>query len=841
MTTTPAAEWRSRFAALQWASQGASVIPVATDGTKRPAIPWKGYQQHAADTAQIHAWFDEPRYGLGLVCGAVSGHLEMLEFEGRAVEAGMPTAFREALDDHGQIDLWNILAGGYMETTPAGGLHLLYRVDGQARGNTKLARRPATDEELADNPRDKVKVLIETRGEGGFVVVAPTGGHAHPSGRPWTTLVGSPATIPTLTTEQRDTLYAIATLLDQMPVAAPMPAPDPLDLASPGGHTSGTRPGDDYNARATWDELLGDRGWSRMWRLGSGYGWRRPGKADRSISATTGTSADGADRLYVFSSSTEFDTETPYSKFAAYAHLEHGGNYGDAAKTLAAAGYGSPPTQDRPPVQPQQPTPPRRLQVVPPPPDEAPTDGSSALKPDPGITTMRHSDDGNASALIHLHGTNIRYCPERARWLTWDTTRWTWEPSGGGHVRELVKDTAHQMPAGKGSEEWRKRSLSAIGTTNTLTQAATDQRVTIALADLDAAAWSLNTPGGVVDLRTGVTTPARPDELHTRITEAAPDRDADTAVWDRFLATTFGDDDELIGYLQRLIGYSATGYIGPHVLPFAHGSGGNGKGVFLETVSAVLGEYATSAPNAFLMARNYSQHETEIARLAGARMVICSEVNEHDRFDEAKVKQLTGGDTLTARFMRQDHFTFQPTHHLWLIGNHKPAVTSGGRSFWRRCRLVPFDHEVDESERVDDLQGILARDHGPAILNWIVQGAVAFAQGGLAEPASVTDATQEYAHDQDTVLRFVEEACHRTPHVKVAVREIFTAYERWCVEVGEHPVTGKRFAQELFQRFDVRPEKSNGRRLYSGITLLTITDESDPANDGDDRDAWWKE
>jgi putative DNA primase/helicase len=216
----------------------------------------------------------------------------------------------------------------------------------------------------------------------------------------------------------------------------------------------------------------------------------------------------------------------------------------------------------------------------------------------------------------------------------------------------------------------------------------------------------------------------------------------------------------MIGYLQRLVGYSAVGMIGPHVLPFCHGSGGNGKGAFLEAVTGVLGDYATSAPVGFLMAQTHSGHETEIARLAGARMVLCSEVNEDDRFDEAKVKQLTGGDTLTARFMRQDHFTFTPTHQLWLMGNHQPAVRSGGRSFWRRLRLVPFLHEVPESEVIDDLQGLLVREHGAALLAWIVAGAVAYAEDGLREPDSVKSATAAYERDQDTVRRFVDDCCH---------------------------------------------------------------------------------
>jgi putative DNA primase/helicase len=371
-----------------------------------------------------------------------------------------------------------------------------------------------------------------------------------------------------------------------------------------------------------------------------------------------------------------------------------------------------------------------------------------------------------------------------------------------------------------------------------LTQAATDGRVAVALADLDAHPWELNTPAGIIDLRTGQTTPPDPDRLHTRVTAVAPDMDADTTFWARFLDQTFDGTtptgSELIHYLQRLVGHSAVGVVGPHVLPFAQGSGGNGKGVFLETCVRVLGDYATTAPSGFLMAKIHASHETEIARLAGARMVLCSEVNEDDRFDEAKVKQLTGGDTLTARFMQQDHFSFTPTHHLWLMGNHQPAVRAGGRSFWRRLRLIPFTREVPEDQVIDDLQGILAREHGPAVLAWIIRGAVDYAARGLREPDQVKSATADYAHEQDTVSRFLEERCRLGGggHVQLKVALVRGAYERWCADEGEQPVTAKAFGMQL-QRHDVVAVKgSRGQRFYRGITLLADDLDDEPGDEG---------
>jgi putative DNA primase/helicase len=230
------------------------------------------------------------------------------------------------------------------------------------------------------------------------------------------------------------------------------------------------------------------------------------------------------------------------------------------------------------------------------------------------------------------------------------------------------------------------------------------------------------------------------------------------------------------------------------------------------------------------MAKTYSGHETEIARLAGARMVVTSEVNEHDRFDEARVKQLTGGDTLAARFMRQDHFTFAPTHKLWLMGNHQPTVSAGGHSFWRRLRIVPFDHTVPEERRVEDLQGILAREHGPAVLAWIVAGARAYLAGGLDTPRTVLAATDEYENDQNTVTRFVEERCHvgGGSQVKIRMSALREAYETWCHAESVTPVTAKSLGMTLRSKFGVTDGKSNGHKLYVGIGLAA-TDETDPA------------
>lgn len=831
-------------AALAWHDAGACVLPAKTDGSKAPAVgSWAQYQTSRPTRDQVESWFAGRHPGLGLICGAASGNLEMLELEGRAVADGALTELTKLVTDAGMADLWlRVTANGYAERTPSGGLHILYRLSGgPVPGNTKLANRPARDDELTNNERAVlernphrtiVRGLAETRGEGGFVVVAPSAGTTHPTGRPWEITYGHYGAVPTISLGEREQLHRAFRCLDQTPTPeSPPPARPTLQLVRDAAALS---PGDDFEHKIDWADnpLLGGAGWQVVaGQHGSYRTWRRPGKDTPGISATTGKDPD-RDRLYVFSSSTEFDTETPYTKFGAYAVLHHGGDHTAAARHLARAGYGTPLERVDPAAEQRAAIadllPPGQAARV-----LAAVDGTAArvlAEPSPNPEQFGPTEAGMARALVANHGDVLRYCPQRARWLMWDGHRWKWDDAE--QHRELLLTLADRIPNDKEWATFRKRAMSAAGVTGIARLAQHNPHVVAHFDDLDANAWELNTPAGIVDLRTGTVRAAEPAALHTRSTTVPVDLTADPGRWNEFLADTFGDNDELITYLRRLVGYSAVGHVGPHVLPFCHGSGGNGKGVFLEALAGVLGDYATTAPVGFLMAQAHPGHETEIARLAGSRMVICSEVNEDDRFDEAKVKMLTGGDSLTARFMRQDHFTFQPTHHLWLMGNHQPAVRSGGRSFWRRLRLIPFVHEVPEEKIVDDLQGILVRDHGPALLAWITAGTTQYHASGLQEPDSVKAATAEYAHDQDSVAKFVQECCHLGggEHVTIKTAKVREAYEQFCYAEGEAPVSAKALGTALEKRFKVLRLRTPAARLYGNLSLL-IDDDASSARD----------
>jgi hypothetical protein len=334
-------------AALRWYEAGCSVIRAATDGTKRPLGEWKTFQSVRAQAETLSQWFADDYPGIGVVCGQVSGNLEMLEFEGRARDLISEFLFTLSREDP---ELSKVLLGGYLEVSPSGGLHFFYRVDGApVAGNTKLASRSTVDGPTSGTPGiTRTEPLIETRGEGGFVVVSPSYGPVHRTGFKWFSLVGEPAAIPTITAAQRDVLHAVARSFNEVPPPViPDPKPHPSTVM-PGERT----PGEDFNQQATWEEVLVPYGWTLVRQVGNKTFWRRPGKSF-GISAVTG--GDVGDYFYCWSTSVELPSEQAMSKFRVYTFLAHRGDFSFAAGELRRLGYGSLGTLPEPDVLPQIP------------------------------------------------------------------------------------------------------------------------------------------------------------------------------------------------------------------------------------------------------------------------------------------------------------------------------------------------------------------------------------------------------------------------------------------------------------------------------------------------------
>jgi hypothetical protein len=304
-----------------------SPVPPKQDGSKAPLSCWKKYQTKAPSEQQLCDWYKPWRTGIGLVLGKVTPGLEFQEFDDR------PTydAYKALANAAGLGELVERIEAGYCEESPSGGIHWPYRCS-ETNGNQKLAKRPATPEELAAKPDDRYRTLIETRGEGGYIVIAPSSGAVHPTSKPYRLLSGSLTTIATITPEERADLHALAHTFDQVQKTERRPSIQPTQTA-----TTGDRPGDDFGRQTEWADILEPHGWQFVYERDGEQYWCRPGKS-RATSATTNYKGSGL--FYPFTSSTDFDPNKSYNKFAAYAFLNHNGDFTEAARTLASKGYG---------------------------------------------------------------------------------------------------------------------------------------------------------------------------------------------------------------------------------------------------------------------------------------------------------------------------------------------------------------------------------------------------------------------------------------------------------------------------------------------------------------------
>jgi putative DNA primase/helicase len=321
-----------------------------------------------------------------------------------------------------------------------------------------------------------------------------------------------------------------------------------------------------------------------------------------------------------------------------------------------------------------------------------------------------------------------------------------------------------------------------------------------------------------IELTTGIDrTPDRLDYC-TKVTAVSPAPEGTLCpIWMAFLGTVTGGDAELIGFLKRFLGYCLTGFVTEHSLVFLFGTGGNGKGVFTSTVTEILGDYAIVAPMEMFLASNVERHPTEIAKLRGARLVAAHETQKGRRWDESKIKTLTGGDMLTGRFMRGDFFDFKPTHKFLIAGNHKPSFRTVDEAIRRRFLLVPFTVCIAEEDRDPKLAEKLKAEW-PAILRWMVDGCLEWQRDGLMVPDSVRNATDEYLADQDTVGQWADEWIEPELEGFAKMRDLFKSWKAWCEDRNLSAGTETAFADTLKDRGYAQKRTAKARG-FKGIAL----------------------
>ncbi len=425
------------------------------------------------------------------------------------------------------------------------------------------------------------------------------------------------------------------------------------------------------------------------------------------------------------------------------------------------------------------------------------------------------TEDALALAFTRRYHRDWRYVAAWGRWLVWDGRRWRNEETLAATdlIRGVCRHAALQADNPKLAA--KLATSGTVGGVERLARA--DRRHAATTAEWDADPWLLNTPGGVVDLRTGrLRAHDRADRM-TKITTATPAGDCPT--WRRFLAEVTGDDADLQAYLQRVSGYCLTGSTQEHALFFLYGTGANGKSVFVNTLATILGDYAASAPMDTFMETRSDRHPTDMASLRGARFVASIETEQGRRWAESKVKSLTGGDKISARFMRQDFFEFWPQFKLFVAGNHKPAIRNIDEAMKRRLHLIPFTITVPPERRDKHLQQkLLAERDG--ILAWALEGCLAWQRlGRLDPPPQVVAATEEYFEAEDALGRWLEERCVREANAKSLTAELFADWKQWAEAAGEFVGSQRRFSDLLITRGVEKWRNAAGIRGFRGVGL----------------------
>jgi putative DNA primase/helicase len=824
--------------ALRLLKLGFSPLPPVEDGSKRPTadIPvdedgktgwtWKPYQSTPATEEHVRRWYKHGRTGVG-VAGGVGG-LDPFEFDCYDTYE----RYLSAAAAVGLGDLVERVKEGYEELTPSGGVHWLFAC-AEPGPSTKLARRFKTSEEFTEDDHKAieaaeaqgkehrpVKTLIETKGRGGFIILAPSNGRVHPSGGQYQLRQGGLDSIVTLTVEERDQLWHLARTLDEIP-SEPAKRPKAKPKANRNAPTDNSRrPGDDYNERMTWADILEPYGWTLVHTSGDVEYWRRPGKKE-SWSASVGYCKG----LHVFTSSTTFKQGENYSKFAAYTHLEHKGDWDSATKALAAAGYGTwidKDGEERPNPRPTRETQPATAEPSPngrP----LPTRGSG----------FACTDMGNAERLVARHGSKLRYCHPWGKWLVYDGRRW--EVDATAEVERLAKETVRSiyLEVSQTDDLELRKALAAHAIKSEKRErvnamvalAQSEPGIPILPDQLDTDAGVFNFSNGTLELRTGVLRSHRKEDLISKLCDCDYDTDAKCPNYDATLELFLGGSADLIGYVDRISGCAMHGAVRDHILPIAYGTGSNGKSTILGAWLDAFGpDYAMKAPISLLVAKKGDCHPTERMDLYRKRLVVAIETADGAKLNEVMVKELTGGDRIRGRRLYEDDWEFSPTHTIVMATNHRPEVKGTDKGIWRRLKEVPFTVSVDTDKADLDMPEKLRAERA-GIMARCSRGCRDYFASGLREPQAVTEATAEYRSEQDQIGRFMDEHITRVAGARARCGDVYSRYKAWAEACGETALTltsfGKRIAEMGIEKTKNKP------KWYLGIGLCS--------GDGDDK------
>lgn len=743
--------------ALAYARRGWAIHPLIP-ADKRPLLSdWPNRATSDLDT--VRAWWEATPYAnIGLACGPTG--LVAIDLD---------------LDPDKDLDgrqAWAELAptlGGPWDTltsnTPRGGRHLVYR---------------APDGAVIRNSASKLGPGIDVRGAGGYIVLPPSlvddgRGYAWEPGRGPGDM--EPATLPA---------EVAALLVERLPPPRPGPSAPPRNATA-------------YALAALDGEL------AELARAQHGQRNHTLNRCAYKLGELV-----GAGLL------SRVEVEEALTQAAYDIGLHNDPNCGPRgiAKTIASgltAGEANPR---------QVPAPSSGTVTA--------TNGLPYEPPPAGVAVelaeYHKTDMGNADRLCFRHGQNLRYCDLWAKWLVWTGQRWAIDETRKVErlTEETVRDLYIEAGMADSAEEraerrkWAKASESDAKRRAMLHTAGA--KLPTHPAELDRDPWLLAVENGTLDLRTGELLAHRRGDMITKLAPVTYDPAAEAPLWLAFLDRIMQGNANLIGFLQRAIGYSLTGDTREQVFFIAHGSGANGKTTLIETIMALLGDYGTTTPVETLMIKKgMGGIPADIARLRGARLVTATEGEQGQRLAESLVKRLVGQDTITARFLYGEFFEFAPILKLWLATNHKPKIAGTDQAIWRRIKLIPFSVRIPDAEQDKTLK-VRLRAELPGVLAWAVRGCLDWQRDGLGAPPEVRNATEAYQTEEDTLAGWLEECCVQGGNAEAGAGELYASYKAWCDANGERCETGTMFGRRLGERgFD--KVRVRNKTTYIGLGL----------------------
>ncbi len=422
---------------------------------------------------------------------------------------------------------------------------------------------------------------------------------------------------------------------------------------------------------------------------------------------------------------------------------------------------------------------------------------------------FNHTDLGNTKRFVDRYKEIIRRCFAWKKWLVWAGK--TWSIDNNGQILRLAKDTVKHIyeEAGSISDIQQRQSLAKWAVSSEsehrinamVSLSESESGIPISPNELDTNSYLLNCQNGTIDLKTEELKPHDPKDFITKIIPVEYDPAAQCPQWLGFLETIFNWNYDLISFTQRAVGYSLTGDTSEQCLFLLHGLGANGKSTFIDVVSMLLGDYSQGADfETFLIHKNETIRN-DLARMTGRRFISAIESEGERRLAEVLIKQLTGGDTITARFLFGEYFDFKPTFKIWLAANHKPNIRGTDYAIWRRIKLIPFNVTIPEEKRISKtiLMDTFKKEL-PGILTWAAQGCLEWQKNGLQTPEEIKSATNGYREEMDFIGAFLGECCILTPEVRSKASDLYGVYKKWCETGGEYALSQRSFGLRLTER-----------------------------------------